>query len=126
MECQFEKIAFGSIRCIRCGTIRFSMQSPDRYHRVCTGIAAPTPVTNTKSQSQCCAKSNPVVTAAKAAAKWVGQGMPIAEDAEERLAICNSCDRLKNGRCQECSCIVALKVRLATEKCPIGKWGSDS
>ena len=88
MECQFEKIAFGSIRCIRCGTIRFSWEAPDRYHRICTGVTAPTPVTN--AQPKCCSKPSPIVTAAKAAAKWVGAGLPIAEDAEERLAICHA------------------------------------
>jgi len=41
---------------------------------------------------------------------------------EGREEICEKCDNLKNGRCFECGCFLAMKLVLATEKCPIGKW----
>jgi len=44
----------------------------------------------------------------------------------ERTAICTSnagkCFDAETGRCMVCACIVSLKARLATEKCPRGLW----
>lgn len=42
--------------------------------------------------------------------------------AEERLAICGGCPMLKLGVCQECHCIMALKVKLPNASCPLHKW----
>ena len=47
---------------------------------------------------------------------------------EQRLNICKSCDLwdptafLNTGRCKKCGCSTQAKLRMATEKCPIGKW----
>ncbi len=70
------------------------------------------------------------VTATVAGAIGVG----IAEGATKevmaaRLAICNACPLLKDGRCGTketggCSCFVAQKARLKSQQCPLGKWGS--
>jgi len=46
----------------------------------------------------------------------------------EREAICRNCTEwdsaaLNNtGRCQICKCSTWAKLRMATERCPIGKW----
>ena len=45
-----------------------------------------------------------------------------------RESICRSCDEwdaaaLNNtGRCKKCGCSTWAKLRMATERCPIGKW----
>lgn len=39
-----------------------------------------------------------------------------------RLDICRGCDKWKGGTCSICGCFTSLKVRLAAEACPIGKW----
>ena len=44
------------------------------------------------------------------------------EEVQKRLDICKSCPFLKENRCSECGCYVALKAGLKAEKCPKGKW----
>jgi hypothetical protein len=41
-----------------------------------------------------------------------------------RRRICDRCDRRdgQTDQCKECSCFLALKLDLTTEKCPIDKW----
>jgi len=47
---------------------------------------------------------------------------------ESRQSICRQCsewdaDALnKTGRCKKCGCSTWAKLRMATERCPIGKW----
>ena len=47
---------------------------------------------------------------------------------QERLNLCKECDYWdvngfkKTGRCQKCGCSTWAKLRMATERCPIGKW----
>lgn len=45
---------------------------------------------------------------------------------ERRLDVCRACDENPRGRCMKCLCIVSRKTRLATESCPMGKWGIDT
>jgi hypothetical protein len=42
--------------------------------------------------------------------------------AEKRLAICKGCEHWDGNRCRKCGCFTALKVRLKSESCPVGKW----
>jgi len=50
----------------------------------------------------------------------------------ERESTCRSCDQwdaaaLKNtGRCKKCGCSTWAKLRMATERCPLGKWEAVS
>jgi hypothetical protein len=39
-----------------------------------------------------------------------------------RLSICNSCDKNKDSRCQECGCFIKIKASWESEKCPLEKW----
>ena len=55
----------------------------------------------------------------KAAAQGTQIMVPI-QQAEARQAICLDCSETK--RCFACGCYIGLKTRLATEKCPLGKW----
>lgn len=64
-------------------------------------------------------------------AKWVKSGLSrVSEDVfQSRLAVCKGCEfwdgkALKGtGRCRKCGCSTWGKLKLATEKCPIDKWG---
>lgn len=66
---------------------------------------------------------------ASSAANWAANGFEMSDDKtlEVRKAACDSCvywedsARLGMGKCQKCGC-TSLKLKLATEKCPIGKW----
>ena len=42
--------------------------------------------------------------------------------ARKRLDICKACEHWDGHRCRKCGCFAALKVRLASQACPIGKW----
>ncbi len=45
------------------------------------------------------------------------------EERERRLAICNACEFLVDGkRCAKCGCTVNWKSRLEAWHCPIEKW----
>jgi hypothetical protein len=69
-------------------------------------------------------------TVAQSASNWIQEGVPIAskELLEERQAICKACEFWNSkalagtGRCMKCGCSTWAKLRMATEKCPIGKW----
>ena len=62
---------------------------------------------------------------AKEGVRWLKAGMPILpqEVAQERLAICKSCEFYVGERCSKCGCQMRVKTTLATSACPIGKWG---
>jgi hypothetical protein len=43
--------------------------------------------------------------------------------ANERLAICESCDRYTSKKtCEICQCFMPLKTTMSNMKCPIDKW----
>ena len=72
----------------------------------------------------------PLVTAqaarlTRSAIRWVTHGLQVTPDAEhfDRSAICALCPAwdARNQRCRECGCY-AVKLWLATEQCPIGRW----
>ncbi len=67
-----------------------------------------------------------VVRAADAGLNWALQGFPVvtAEQHEVRQALCQACPHWESGlvdRCTKCGC-ASVKLWLATESCPIGKW----
>ena len=47
-----------------------------------------------------------------------------AEIKDQRMAVCNSCDRLHAGICGVCHCVMRIKTTLAPAECPIGKWSA--
>jgi hypothetical protein len=63
-------------------------------------------------------------------AKWAGRGFKFAteEQVTSRLNECHGCEFWNStalrgtGRCTKCGCSTWAKLRMATEKCPIGKW----
>ena len=45
---------------------------------------------------------------------------------DKRWDICKGCDFLtENNRCEKCGCFMKIKHRLATARCPIGKWEKE-
>ena len=41
---------------------------------------------------------------------------------ENRLAVCKSCNYLKEGMCGACGCFVELRAVIANNVCPYQKW----
>lgn len=50
---------------------------------------------------------------------------------ENRMSICKECDRVKSYsnsiyQCLECLCILNIKARIKSQKCPLGKWNAEN
>lgn len=60
----------------------------------------------------------------KALTAFVADGLKTVtpEQYQERLQICDTCDRRQGGSCLECGCNLALKAKGRAFKCPLGKW----
>jgi hypothetical protein len=75
--------------------------------------------------------SRKAATLGKALLKWSSSGFaPTPPDAlAERTEICKACPEWdakafnETGRCKKCGCSTWAKLRMASEKCPIDKWG---
>lgn len=73
-----------------------------------------------------------IVTAGKAVVKFGKSGCRRVdqETLDARRAICRSCEHWDagsfggTGKCKKCGCSTWAKLRMATERCPIGKWQS--
>lgn len=71
-----------------------------------------------------------VKSAASSAATWASRGFQHADEAtlNTRIKTCQDCEFWNSkgfhgtGRCMKCGCSTWAKLRMATEKCPIGKW----
>lgn len=63
--------------------------------------------------------------------QWAKSGMKTTttEQFYSRIEICKGCEFWEGsgfagtGRCKKCGCSTQAKLRMATEKCPIDKWG---
>jgi len=73
--------------------------------------------------SEECCKRNFFASLADTAMRVVKDPTIVPDDVrEERLAICNDCEHLKNGQCDLCGCFVLPKSHFANMACPKGKW----
>jgi hypothetical protein len=64
-----------------------------------------------------------VVHVAAAVVKAItGTARPNEKIERARMKACRGCPKYSLGRCRFCGCIVALKIRVESEKCPLGKW----
>jgi tetratricopeptide (TPR) repeat protein len=64
------------------------------------------------------------MSATKAMATFVGSGMkttPLDIQAK-RSQTCASCEHHTGMRCRICGCFTHVKIKMAHEECPIGKW----
>ena len=41
---------------------------------------------------------------------------------DNRLVICDGCEKLNSGTCAECGCFVEIRAAIVRSKCPIKKW----
>ena len=44
---------------------------------------------------------------------------------DKRWDICKGCEFLNNDKCDKCGCFMKVKTRVATARCPIGKWEKE-
>jgi len=58
----------------------------------------------------------------KAVYCWVTGGCVLTVSAEDRMSICEECEHYLNGVCSVCGCVLKIKTKMDTEKCPINKW----
>jgi len=69
-------------------------------------------------------------SAAAAASRFARSGFALAdtETLASRQSICQTCEQWDaagmrgTGRCRKCGCSTWAKLRMAAEKCPLGKW----
>jgi hypothetical protein len=69
---------------------------------------------------------------ASSLANWADKGFPVVtkEQLETRLDTCKGCEFWdqkgfgNTGKCTKCGCSTQAKLRMATGKCPIDKWGA--
>ena len=67
----------------------------------------------------------------KSLMNWTTSGFPATppDELASRMEICKACPEWDaeafagTGRCKKCGCSTQAKLRMATEKCPIDKWG---
>lgn len=63
------------------------------------------------------------------AVNFLASGKPLVNEAQAaaRLAFCVICpnfdEGVLGGRCLHCGCLTFAKLRLASERCPLGIWG---
>ena len=63
------------------------------------------------------------------AVNFLASGKPLVNEAQAaaRLAFCVICPNFDagtlGGRCLHCGCLTFAKLRLASERCPLGIWG---
>lgn len=56
-------------------------------------------------------------------AKASGQKVTVSDnERDRRMAICYICEFFTGTSCEKCGCVARWKTKLATEKCPMGKW----
>ena len=48
--------------------------------------------------------------------------MASVELRQQRLDICNGCDKKIEDTCSECSCLLSVRTSYQEITCPIGKW----
>ena len=67
---------------------------------------------------------NAAMAAGRVAGAIIGGSKVLAseETVKTRETTCDGCEFKRENRCLKCGCQWKVKIRLATEKCPVGKW----
>jgi hypothetical protein len=62
--------------------------------------------------------------ASKEASSWIIGGAKVcaSDIILKRLDECGRCEHFKDSKCGRCGCYMSIKAKMATSKCPIGKW----
>jgi hypothetical protein len=134
-DCPLETVAINWHFCPVCGWIYYGCIAPRRN---CP--KAPANIKARKQQEVQIAtaaerlgiKPAHVARYARALLRWTLAGFPVRSDAEVAAIYvehCEPCEQFIEGRCKKCGCrtvakgmALTNKIKLATEKCPIGKW----
>ena len=71
----------------------------------------------------------------RALSRWIKEGRPVREEGEIKRIFethCKPCEDYDGTVCHHCGCRVNLtkaamlnKIAMATEECPMGKWGKS-
>lgn len=68
-----------------------------------------------------------ILNGAQAAWRWAASGFTVVDNhtLSLRRMTCEACEHWTGLTCRKCGC-TRLKVWLATEKCPAGKWNAKT
>lgn len=70
-----------------------------------------------------CSGCRKIVKGASGITKAITGTDPVTRDVRlAREAECDACDQRRGPMCNRCHCVVAAKVRVASERCPLNKW----
>lgn len=118
MNCEFEQIDSGIVRCKHCLRTVKTKHPPEKVRAKC----------KLSPQEPTLAKKTFKVT--EAYTRWVIAGFPkrTEEEQAEIRAICNACPlyNTEKDKCTKCGCNLKRKIPIGTEACPEGKWGLTS
>ncbi len=64
---------------------------------------------------------------AVAAARFAASGFKLSDHADERVAVCESCEHMGTdgnwkNRCKLCGCFMKVKAKIKSETCPDRRW----
>lgn len=134
MNCVFEPIKPGVYKCRTCGRLVRSKSSAEQIFAQCRN-----PLTEEqrnalleKGTERLGVSFGDVAHYTKALLQWGIKGFPTRTDEDVKAfhAICMECNHQVEGRCRLCGCRVTTsslpiinKIKMGSEKCPLGKWG---
>jgi hypothetical protein len=102
-----------------------------RFHSVAESVRnSCDPETDIAEETQSLSFGEKIQNLGGSLSNFISSGFPIPdpETYNARLETCKGCEFwdesgfAKTGRCKKCGCSTQAKLRMATEKCPIGKW----
>lgn len=102
---------------------RMSEGDPQFVHSVEKTLNSPYPEPENGCKT-CAAKGlkRLILGGAKLLKSELGIDAADSDAVQTRKETCLKCEKYNFGVCEECGCFCAAKVKLSTEKCPIGKW----
>jgi hypothetical protein len=75
------------------------------------------------AEEQCCKRSF-AESLWDSAKRFVKDPVPVPQEVSDyRLALCDVCEKFKDGKCEECGCIMRIKTKFSEMECPVGRWG---
>lgn len=97
----------------------YMLLAPTILNSIKTKYGRPTklpPITSTLA--------NAAAAASRVAHAMLNGHLVLATDAviAQRRAICQLCPELQDSRCLRCGCYYSVKIKIAGETCPAGKW----
>ena len=71
-----------------------------------------------------CKPCGKAVGLAKSLIAWTAVGLPLTDGSLTafRISTCEGCEFYRKPICIKCGCVIAIKARMATAKCPEDKW----